>query len=193
LHTSHFQKLKPEPLLYSPGCFGGVDGCGCRASVGDSKQTIEFDYAKQVLTLREYQALYCACEWHLVHEQQLPFERVHGFKCVASAAIGLDSRYVAVLAVKRLLVPNSTKKTRFVPDAASRAPPYSWPFFVDRAIFEGGDLLLLSAYQSDAERGTAKNLNNIVVEKALYVSADAEKLRPIVDALNARLSQADEA
>jgi hypothetical protein len=170
-----------------------VDNCGCRAILADSKQTIEFDYANQVLTLREYRAPYCACEWHLVFEQQLPFERVDGFKCVKSAAIGLEAHYVAVLAVKRLLVQNSTKKTRFVPDAASRAPPYSWPFFIDRAIFEGGDLLLLSAYESDSKRETAKNLNNIVVEKEIYVSADAGKLLPVVDALNARLSQADEA
>jgi hypothetical protein len=161
--------------------------------VGDSKQTIEFDYAKQLVTLREYLAPYCACSWDLLIEQQIPFDLIDGFKCVKSAAIGLDSAYFAVLAVNRLKVPKSTKKTRFVPDAASRAPRYTWPSFIDSSIFEGGDLLLLSVYQSDANMKTATNLKHVNVEKNVYVSTNAEKLLPIVEALNARLSQADEA
>ena len=161
--------------------------------VGDSKQTIEFDYAKQLVTLREYLAPYCACSWDLLIEQQIPFDLIDGFKCVKSSAIGLDSAYFAVLAVNRLNVPKSTKKTRFVPDAASRAPRYTWPSFIDSSIFEGGDLLLLSVYQSDAIMKTATNLKHVNVEKNVYVSTNAEKLLPVVEALNARLSQADEA
>jgi hypothetical protein len=187
-----FAPFWPCCLLDALGCFGEVDKCGCRAMVGETRQTIEIDHARRMVTLCEYKLPYCSCEWGLVIEQEVPFDRIDGFKCVKSAVIGLDSDYVAVLAVKRLLKPDP-KKTRFVPSATSRAPPYTWPFFIDRAIFEGGDLLLLSVWQSDAVKKDARNLQYINSEKEVCVSADAERLLPIVGELNMRLSQVEAA
>jgi hypothetical protein len=170
----------PCCLLDALGCFGGKNKCGLRAIFNEIKQTIEFDHDRRMITLREYQAMYCSRGWDLMTEQEVPFDRVDGFKCVKSAVIGLDPDYVAVLAVK--------------PSAASTATPYTWPFFIDRAIFEGGELLLLSVWQSDAIKKNARNLefiNDLNLEKEVCVSADSEKLLPIINKLNKRLSRAE--
>jgi hypothetical protein len=157
----------------------------------ETKQSIEFDYAQRIVTLREYQTLYCAFGWDLMLEQQLPFDRIDGFKCVQSAAIGLASGHVVVLAIKPSLEQASVKHNAAAPNAASTAPAYTWPFFIDRAIFEGGDLLLLSVHQNNAEKKTATNLKGVNLEKKVFVSADVEKLIPIVEALNVRLVVAE--
>jgi hypothetical protein len=173
--------------------------CGCRASCGESKQTIQFDYAEQMVTLRQYVVPYCGCEWDLVIVQQLPIDRIDSFKCVKkcvknSAANGFDSTYVAALAVRRSLEPDPTED---IPISNASSPPYAWPFFIDRATFEGGDLLLLSVFVSGAKEVSPTNLNNFDNDNSyparVYVSADSEKLLPIVDSLNMRLSLADEA
>jgi hypothetical protein len=178
------------------GCCGF--GCGCRAWVGDRTQTVEFDPAKRTVTLREFTALYCACEYTLVREQRLPIDCIDSFKCAECATLRLGSHAV-VVAVKRSLteadrdgVLSAVSAHHSHAAVATGGPPYVWPALIERDIFAGGDLLLLSylCEGSRAEPHAICKSNNLNVIDRVSVCNDVEKLLEIVEMLNVQLTRA---
>jgi hypothetical protein len=72
---------------------------------------------------------------------------------------------------------------------AATCPPYQWTAFIDRGIFEGGDLLPLDfiTAASRSLQSTLPESHDVHVKNWLLVCDDIEKLLPVVQDLNARL------
>ncbi len=71
---------------------------------------------------------------------------------------------------------------------AANCPPYQWPAFFDRGIFEGGDLLPLGfiAADSKSSNSTLPNSDDVRVQNTIQLCDDIEKLLSVVQDLNAR-------
>jgi hypothetical protein len=100
---------------------------------------------------------------------------------------------VLLVAVKR---PLGVQQDGGLPQAAaSRAagahhgPPYQWPAFIDRGIFDGGDLLPLD-YQFEGGRRielTIPECDDINVHHTIVVHSVIERLIHVAADLNSRL------
>jgi hypothetical protein len=173
------------------GCCGM--GCGCAAGLGDKKQSVTFDYTNRVVILREFTRFYCLSNFVLVKEQRLHFDVIDSFKCAKSEKWIDASGHALLVAVKRPLgeqcdggLPQSTASQSA---AAAHGPPYQWPAFVDRSIFEGGDLLPLDFISAASRnlRSTLPQSDDVYAKESMQVCDDIEKLLPVVQDLNARL------
>jgi hypothetical protein len=127
-----------------------------------------------------------------VKEQRLHFDTIDSFKCAKSEKWIDATGYVLLVAVKRHL---GDQKEGGLPQSSARSapaphcPPYQWPAFVDRGIFEGGDLLRLDfiTTASRSLQSTLPQSDDVRVRTTVEVCDDIEKLLPVVQDLNARL------
>ncbi len=163
-------------------------------------QTVEFDHAKRTVTLREFTALYCACEYTLVREQRLPVDCIDSFKSAECATLRLDTKnHAVVMAVKRSLtaadrdgVFSAVSAHHSRAAVATAGPPYVWPALIERDVFADGDLLILS-YSCEgrlAQKHAICESNNVNVVDRVFVYDNVEKLLKIVDSLNVQLTRA---
>ena len=201
------------------------------------KQSVEFDYIRREVILRKFMRFGCLCRPMLVREQRLHFDCIDSFKYDQFAytksgpihEVNYDQfgkpewenpgGYVILVAVKRSL---GEATDGFLSQASSgcccspAAPSqrlYSWPAFIRRAVFDGGDLLVLdyncsgrdwnTADDLDADKvsvcmgagssvrspGIAGSSRRDTVATCLSASEAREKLLPIVNRLNSCLTR----
>ena len=168
-------------------------GCGFAAEYGSKKQSVTFDYSNRAVTLREFTRFYCSSGFVLVKEQRLHFDIIDSFKCAKSEK-WIDPRgFTLLVAVKRPLGEQRDgglmQATASQSAPAATCPPYQWTSFIDRGIFEGGDLLKLD-FITGASRSLELTLfksDDVHVQHTTLVCDDIEKLLPVVQDLNARL------
>ena len=168
-------------------------GCGYAATFGEKKQSVTFDYPNRAVILREFTRFYCRNGFVLVKEQRLHFDIIDSFKCAKSEKWIDPTGFALLVAVKRPLGEHcdgglmQAAASQSAP--AATCPPYQWPAFIDRGIFEGGDLLPLD-FITAASRSldlTLPQSNDVHVKSTMQVCDDIEKLLPVVQDLNARL------
>ena len=181
------------PLFVLDFLVGGCCLKGIRKGAGARKQSVTFDRKNRVVVLRDLTRLGCSSSFTLVREQSIHFDAIDSFKCAKSEKWIDASGHVLLVAVKR---PLGVQQDGGLPQAAaSRAagahhgPPYQWPAFIDRGIFDGGDLLPLD-YQFEGGRRielTIPECDDINVHHTIVVHSVIERLIHVAADLNSRL------
>jgi hypothetical protein len=213
-----------------------LEECSMSSFMFVHKTSVEFDYTRREVILRKFMRFGFLCRHSLMREQRLPFDSIDSFKYDMFAYtksngtnnINFDvfntphwqfpDGYVVLVAVKR---PLGEATDGFL----SQAPPgclnrlsgaapqrlYSWPGFIRRAIFDGGDLLVIDYDTSGRDWNTPDDLDADKVSvcmgdtvttrkttmrdsttrtEGLNTGKAKHKLQPIVDRLNACLARA---
>jgi hypothetical protein len=215
-------------------CF---EDCSMSSFMFVHRTSVEFDYTNREVVLRKFMRFGFLCRHSLVREQRLPFDSIDSFKydmlCYTKSGsirnLNYDSfnkphwkfpnGYVILVAAKRPLGDQHTDGllSQAVPSCINRltgaAPPhplYSWPAFIRRSIFDGGDLLVIDYDASGSDWNTTDDLDPDKVRllmgqdtttrnglggshtttEGLSEKQAKERLQPIVDHLNACLARA---
>ena len=174
-------------------CGGGCFLTAYRAGAGQRKQSVTFDRKNRVVVLRDFSRLLCSCNFTLVREQSIHFDAIDSFKCAKSEKWIDASGYVLLVAVKRPLGDQQDGGLRQAAAARAAAtghgPLYQWPAFIDRGIFDGGDLLPLD-YQCEGGRRISLTIpacGDDRVKHNIEVHSDMERLIPVAMDLNSFL------
>ena len=127
--------------MFCGGCFRET-----RVSMSNTHQKVTVDAVNRVITLREFMRLWLSADFELVREQSISFDRIHGFKCAKSERWVEATGYMLLVAVSRPLGNQPDGALPLATASHAPGPPYHWPAFVDRSVFEGGDLLPINYY-----------------------------------------------